>query len=229
MPSAEAITRSSGAVMKPRTRSALAPTYTVVTVMAAFSLRGYCRTLSERIACTPAITIKRLTTMARTGRRMNRSVNLIGTPRARSLVHWLGAKLGARGAVASHVHLRVDGAHHAVPALLREDVGPQPRAHARPQVGQRLLREPEVGEDGVDGLEGGDGRPGRQDLAQLDLPDGDAAVEGRADGLLGDGRLQGPDVGDGLLGARLRGVEVRGRAVVRCPQRPIALQGRPGH
>src|SRR5512140_2221701 len=39
------------------------------------SLRGYCRTLSERIDCRPAITITRLTTIARTGRLMKRSVN----------------------------------------------------------------------------------------------------------------------------------------------------------
>src|SRR5260370_5621565 len=71
--------RSSGVVMKRRTRSALAPTYAVVTVMAAFSLRGYGRTLSERTACTPAMTIRRLTTTARTGRRMNRSVNFIAS------------------------------------------------------------------------------------------------------------------------------------------------------
>src|SRR5512142_918061 len=48
--------------------------------MAAFSLRGYCRTLSERIACTPAITISRLTTMAMTGRRMKRSVKDMALP-----------------------------------------------------------------------------------------------------------------------------------------------------
>ena len=53
MPSALAITRSSGVVMKPRTRSALAPTYTVVTCTTAMSLRGYWRTLSERMACKP--------------------------------------------------------------------------------------------------------------------------------------------------------------------------------
>src|SRR5574338_1495044 len=45
--------------------------------MAAFSLRGYWRTLMERIAWTPAMMITRFTTMARTGRRMNRSVNLM--------------------------------------------------------------------------------------------------------------------------------------------------------
>src|SRR5438093_5320526 len=80
MPSAAAMTRSSGVVMNPRTRPALAPTYAVVTVMAAFSLRGYWRTLSDRAACRPAMTIRRLTTMARTGRLMKRSVNRIGLP-----------------------------------------------------------------------------------------------------------------------------------------------------
>src|SRR5262249_43939211 len=77
MPAALAITRSSGVVMKPRTRSALAPTNAVVTLTTAMSLRGYCRTLSARIACTPAIRITRLTTIARTGRLTNRSVNRI--------------------------------------------------------------------------------------------------------------------------------------------------------
>src|SRR5688500_5115186 len=43
------------------------------------SLRGYCRTLSARIDCNPAIRITRLTTMARTGRFTNRSVNRIST------------------------------------------------------------------------------------------------------------------------------------------------------
>src|SRR5207244_11412806 len=77
MPSEAAITRSSGVVMKPRTRSAVAPTYAVVTVMAAFSLRGYWRTFSERIACTPVMTISKLTTMARRGLRMKSSVKLM--------------------------------------------------------------------------------------------------------------------------------------------------------
>src|SRR4029079_376417 len=40
MPSALAITRSSGVVMNPRTRSALAPTYAVETLTTAMSLRG---------------------------------------------------------------------------------------------------------------------------------------------------------------------------------------------
>ena len=46
-------------------------------VMTAMSLRGYCRTLSARIDCKPAIRMTRLTTIARTGRFMKRSVNRI--------------------------------------------------------------------------------------------------------------------------------------------------------
>src|SRR3989304_1178834 len=78
IPSAAAMARSRGDVMNPRTRSALAPIYAVVTVPVAFSLRGYWRTLRVRIACSPAMRMSRLTTRARTGRRMKRSVNFIG-------------------------------------------------------------------------------------------------------------------------------------------------------
>src|SRR6266550_2226014 len=74
MPSAAAMARSSGVVIKPRTSSASAPTYTVVTVIAAMSLRGYCRTLMVLIACKPAMRITKLTTRASTGRRIKRSV-----------------------------------------------------------------------------------------------------------------------------------------------------------
>src|ERR1700751_5200588 len=80
MPSAAAITRSSGVVMNPRTRSAFAPTYVVETSTTAISLRGYCRTLNERIDCSPAIRITRFTTIARTGRLINRSVNFMDFP-----------------------------------------------------------------------------------------------------------------------------------------------------
>src|SRR5262249_29887376 len=41
----------------------------------AMSLRGYWRTESARIDCSPAMRITRLTTIARTGRLMKRSVN----------------------------------------------------------------------------------------------------------------------------------------------------------
>ena len=61
--------------MKPRTRSAFAPTYTVETAMTAVSLLGYWRTESDRIDCNPAIRITRLTQIARTGRLMKRSVS----------------------------------------------------------------------------------------------------------------------------------------------------------
>src|SRR6266542_74864 len=77
MPSALAMTLSNGVVMKPRTRSALAPTYAVVTFTTAMSVRGNCRTDRDRIACRPAIRITRLTTTARTGRRTKRSVNFM--------------------------------------------------------------------------------------------------------------------------------------------------------
>src|SRR6185436_330469 len=43
----------------------------------ALSRRGYCRTLSVRIACTPAMTMIRLTTTERTGRRTKMSVKRI--------------------------------------------------------------------------------------------------------------------------------------------------------
>src|SRR5687767_2759545 len=74
MPSAAAIARSRGVVMKPCTSCALAPMYAVRTVTVALSSRGYWRTLSERIACNPAMMITRLTTTARTGRRRKISV-----------------------------------------------------------------------------------------------------------------------------------------------------------
>src|SRR5258706_2161718 len=43
------------------------------------SLRGYWRTLSERMDCRPAITMTKLTTIERTGRFMKRSVNFISS------------------------------------------------------------------------------------------------------------------------------------------------------
>src|SRR5215813_8899375 len=79
MPSALAMTRSSGVVVKPRIRSAFAPTYTVETRTIAISLRGYCRTLSDRMDCSPAMRITRLTTIERTGRLTNKSVKRIST------------------------------------------------------------------------------------------------------------------------------------------------------
>src|SRR2546421_11938613 len=75
MPSAAAMTRSSGVVMNPRTRSALVPTYAVRTVTVALSSFGYWRTLSVRIACRPAMMMTRFTTIARTGRLTKMSVN----------------------------------------------------------------------------------------------------------------------------------------------------------
>jgi hypothetical protein len=53
----------------------------VVTVIVARSSRGYCRTLSELIACRPAMMMTRLTTMANTGRRMKMSVSFMAGAR----------------------------------------------------------------------------------------------------------------------------------------------------
>ena len=77
MPSAAATARSMGVVMNPRTSSASAPTYAVVTVTVADSSLGYWRTFRLKIACSPATTNTRLTTIARTGRRTKMSVNFI--------------------------------------------------------------------------------------------------------------------------------------------------------
>src|SRR5947208_1007996 len=120
MPSADAITRSSGVVTNPRTSSAGAPTYTVVTVISAFSLRGYWRTFSERIAWMPAIRIRRLTTRATTGRRMKRSVNFMAV----SLLLDHGRRdLDLRREIVAHHHrcavaqLEGAAAHDGLPGL----------------------------------------------------------------------------------------------------------------
>src|SRR6185436_8597593 len=109
MPSALAITRSSGVVMNPRTRSAFAPTYTVATRTTAMSLRGYWRTLNARIDCSPAIRITRLTTIARTGRLTKRSVTRIS------------ALLRLRRRLVRRLNLVIDLNGRSVPKL--EDTG----------------------------------------------------------------------------------------------------------
>src|SRR6266481_9582375 len=91
MPSAAAIARSSGVVIKPRMSSASAPTYTVLIVIAAMSLRGYWRTLIVFIACKPAMRMTKLTTIANTGRLMKRSVkdfmSILGSRICRRWIH----------------------------------------------------------------------------------------------------------------------------------------------
>src|SRR5215472_10473936 len=77
MPSAAAMARSSGVVTNPRTSSASAPTYTVRTVIVALSIFGYWRTVTPRIACSPAMRMTRFTTIASTGLLTKMSVNLI--------------------------------------------------------------------------------------------------------------------------------------------------------
>ena len=63
----------------------------VETRTTAMSLRGYCRTLSARIDCRPAIRMTRLTTIARTGRLTNRSVNFISCSPASASGCWPAA------------------------------------------------------------------------------------------------------------------------------------------
>src|SRR5574341_1246712 len=98
MPSALAMTRSSGVVMKPRTRSAFAPMYAVVTRTTAMSLLGNCRTLSDRIDWMPAMRMTRFTTTARTGRRTKRSVKDF----------FISAVLGLRGRAVGRLDAVVD-------------------------------------------------------------------------------------------------------------------------
>src|SRR5262245_43679574 len=134
MPSAAAMARSSGVVMKPRTRSALAPTYTVLTVTVALSSFGYWRTFRPRIACRPATMISTLTTIASTGRRRKRSVSFMA-----SAVRGVRLQLRLRLHAVVHHHGRVvpqlesPGAHHVlagVDALVDGDEVTARRARA---------------------------------------------------------------------------------------------------
>ena len=77
MPSALAISRSSGVVMKPWMRSASAPKYVVLMLITAFCSSGYSRTFSALNARSPNSRMNRLTTTASTGLLMKISVNFI--------------------------------------------------------------------------------------------------------------------------------------------------------
>src|ERR1700731_2863602 len=90
----------------------------VVTVMAAISLRGYCRTLIVFIACKPAMRMTKLTTIASTGRLMKRSVNDFMSIFA-SRIHWRRIQLRLRREVV------VDRNRHSVAQF------ENPRAHDR--------------------------------------------------------------------------------------------------
>src|SRR4051812_37836166 len=74
MPSALDTACSIGWVMKPCIRLGSAPGKLVVTWMTVFWSSGYCRTVRSKKARAPISRISRLTTIARTGRRMKRSV-----------------------------------------------------------------------------------------------------------------------------------------------------------
>src|SRR5438270_13944968 len=75
-------------------------------VMAAFSLRGYWRTFSERMACTPAMTMRRLMTIATTGRRMKRPVNFMRASLCFSPVHRRRRDLDLGSELVLHHHRR---------------------------------------------------------------------------------------------------------------------------
>ena len=75
MPLAVEMDCAIGVVMNPCITSWVAPGKLVSTVMVALCRAGYCRTGSETSAVAPTIRMSRLTTIASTGRRMNRSVN----------------------------------------------------------------------------------------------------------------------------------------------------------
>src|SRR5262249_21901287 len=148
MPSAAAMARSSGVVMKPRTRSALAPTYAVFTVTVALSSFGYCRTLSDPIAWNPAMTMTRLTTIARTGRRTKMSVNFMTALPVFRVRGELGVGLDVvvdddAGAVAE---LEGPGAHDVLAG--GDAVGDRDEVAARPRHAHELLAG-DLGRDAV--------------------------------------------------------------------------------
>src|SRR5258708_12917651 len=87
------------------------------------SLRGYWRTLSERMDCRPAMRMTRLTTTARTGRLTKRSVNFT------SVVLGLGCRVVGRPHLVIHVH--------GGPVAQLEHAG-----------GRHFLARAEAGEDG---------------------------------------------------------------------------------
>src|SRR3954471_8226125 len=78
MPCACAIAPSSGWVMNPAIVCASAPKYAVEMVTTAFCVLGYWLIGSVNTERRPSTMMSRLTTIARTGRRMKRSVNFMG-------------------------------------------------------------------------------------------------------------------------------------------------------
>src|SRR5947199_10437068 len=89
--------------------------------MAAISLRGYWRILIVFIACNPAMRMTKLTTIASTGRLMNRSVkDFIALFIAASRIdwRWIYLRFGCEIVVDRHLHavaqLENAGAHNQV-------------------------------------------------------------------------------------------------------------------
>ena len=100
MPSALAISRSSGVVMKPWIRSASAPKYVVLMLTTALRISGYWRTFNSLKARSPNSRMNRLTTSASTGFLMKRSVNFMSCFFSRSAAcgegWWAPALSGTR-------------------------------------------------------------------------------------------------------------------------------------
>src|SRR5688572_18004939 len=110
----------------------------VRTVIVALSSRGYCRTLSVRTACNPARTIKRLTTMASTGRRRKISVSFTSAvfrPRAQAWLRLLEAVVDDDGRTVAQ--LEGAGADHELAGL--ESVADRHEVSARLAEAHELL------------------------------------------------------------------------------------------
>ena len=80
MPSALAITRSSGRGDETAHQVGIGADVDRRHLNHRDIAAGYWRTLNERIACSPAIRMTRFTTTAKTGRLTNRSVNFMVPP-----------------------------------------------------------------------------------------------------------------------------------------------------
>ena len=107
------------------------------------------------------------------------------------------------------VHQRVHGRDAAVDRQAGRCVARDPHRKPGAQPGQLLLGEGEVDVDRIEGLQRHDRVALPEGLAEIHLPDAQAAAEGRADRLLGDGGAQGLHLGHRLPMAGDGGVIVR--------------------
>ena len=85
------------------------------------------------------------------------------------------------------------------PYRSRQGVARHPDRQAGIKPGELLLGQGEIDKDRVEGLQGDDGVRLAEYLAEVDLADAEAAAEGGADRLLGDGGADAVDLGQCLL------------------------------